>query len=385
MSEGLFKYEDCLLKHHVRLNGWLPLCKKRRQQINSGKKHQRRLRYFTFCAVGAIDVLMLDVAKVLIKSQEKTFDTVYFFDRDATRVFETRKRIPGANGFVGDFTDTVLAEDLVTLEEESKLDKNEKDPLSSAQTEKDTELLRQKQRKKSVRSDFIKSFPFDIINLDLEEFLFKPNDPMPGKVINAPRNVFSWQHRRRPLFPRREAQAIDGFSLMFTTRVGPPNLSEEYLEMLRNSLATNLDQDVKLRELLRKKTGQDDICILQNSSFDHFFKLAVPKVLANALMEKDWYIDPGAGIKLYEFDRSSESGPYKMLHLVMDVIKHHPPESMRASGSKSQQAQNAYRSVVRQLFSQPEIVVDEASIDKPKLQKDLNKIKGRRKKYCQDD
>src|SRR5260370_13449713 len=75
MPDGLFEFEDCLLKHHVRTNGWLPVCKSRRQQINEGvkEKNKRRVRYFTFCAVGAIDVLMLDGAKVLVRSQADRF------------------------------------------------------------------------------------------------------------------------------------------------------------------------------------------------------------------------------------------------------------------------------------------------------------------------
>ena len=66
MSDGVFPFEDCLLKHHVRTDGWLPLCKKRQNAINQGvtESKQRRLRYFTFCAVGAVDVLMLDVAAI---------------------------------------------------------------------------------------------------------------------------------------------------------------------------------------------------------------------------------------------------------------------------------------------------------------------------------
>ena len=57
MSDG-FAFEDCLLKHYIRKEVWLPFCRDRLKKIRaSTKKEPRRLRYFTFCAVGALDVL----------------------------------------------------------------------------------------------------------------------------------------------------------------------------------------------------------------------------------------------------------------------------------------------------------------------------------------
>jgi hypothetical protein len=34
-----------------------------------------------------------------------------------------------------------------------------------------------------------------------------------------------------------------------------------------------------------------------------FFKLAIPKLLAQTLMSQDWYIDADRGITIYEFER----------------------------------------------------------------------------------
>ena len=99
---GIFKYEDCPLKHYVRLEGWLPFAQRRLKAIRANRKpnQQRGLRYFTFCAVGALDVLMLDVAGV-IKKNDGRFDNVVFFDYKDEQVLETQRRIPGAIGFPG--------------------------------------------------------------------------------------------------------------------------------------------------------------------------------------------------------------------------------------------------------------------------------------------
>src|SRR4030042_5736292 len=122
MGTGFFRYEDCLLKHHIRTQVWLPICKNRKKFVKSaGKKkaRERRLRYFTFCAAGAIDVLTLDVAKVIKPSENGWFDVVCFFDRNEEYVVETQKRIPGAVGFPGNFTKIALLHD---LEEENVVD-----------------------------------------------------------------------------------------------------------------------------------------------------------------------------------------------------------------------------------------------------------------------
>ncbi len=133
MSDGGFKFANCLLKHFVRTDGWLPVCKKRRREVNAIR--ERRLRYLTFCAVDAIDVLMLDVAKILIKSQQDKFDTVCFFDRDPQHVIDTQKSIPGAIGIPGKFVETVLAVDPDAPEQDGV---NESQPLAAEANVDDT-------------------------------------------------------------------------------------------------------------------------------------------------------------------------------------------------------------------------------------------------------
>src|SRR5712692_6984553 len=187
--ESSFKYEDCLLKHHVRRDGWLPMCLHRLREMRSAftPSFNRRLRYFTFCAVGAVDVLMLDLARVITRSTTGRFDTVFFFDKTPELVAETEKRIPGAVGFPGEFVDVVMASD---PEEGDPLD-----ALAPLELADDTESTRKLQMTLSMRRKFIQSFPFDVVNLDLERYLFRPKDPLPGKLVNTMRKVFEWQKR----------------------------------------------------------------------------------------------------------------------------------------------------------------------------------------------
>jgi hypothetical protein len=381
-SAGSFKYETCLLKHHVRTTVWLPMAKERLGIIRAtakSEKAKRRLRYFTFCAVGAIDVLMLDLAHVVRRSDTGRFDTIFFFDKDQEHVAETMRRIPGAIGFVGDFVDTVL---LADPDEATVVDSF--DALEPPPTEFDELATREKQRHIAERREFIRSFPFDVLNLDLEEFLFKDRDEYPGRLLNALRKIFAWQ--RRPLVRPKHADVfLDSFTLFFTTQVGPPNLSNDYKERLEGNLTTNIAADSMLRDLLKDRTGDDDVPSIRGKDFDLFFKLAMPKMLAATLLEADWYVDPEAGISVVEFERESKDGPYKMLHLAMHVRRQDPPLERRGPREDAPAAADAYRIVVRRIISQPEEVISIQSIDTSKLKASLAEVFERRRSYYPED
>jgi hypothetical protein len=262
MPSGGFKFEDDPLKHYVRIKGWLPLCRDRQRRLQERRaKYRRRLRYFTFCAVNAVDVLMLDVAKVIHCSTTGKFDTVFFFDRTPDLVTETLLRIPGSVGFAGKFTETVLVQ----------LD--ESDPLAPPIDQKDTLEVRRKQTLQATKRYFIESFPFDVVNLDLEDMTFKARDPIPGDVIRSLSSLCEWQ--KRPLISKSNQELLDGFTLLFTTRIGPAELREDYAAMLLESLQRNVADDGSLRDMLRQRNGLE-VGQLQEEDFAIFFELGVP-------------------------------------------------------------------------------------------------------------
>jgi len=383
MAAQGFAFEDCLLKHYVRVKGWLPHCKARKKANEDLKpSEQRRLRYFTFCAIGAIDVLMLKVAKVISLSREDKFDTVVFFDRETDAVLETQKRIPGAMGFPGNFIKVVLANDpAATLAEDH-------DYLAPPLDLQDENSTRREQLIHGQRRDFIKAFPFDIVNLDLEEFVFKANDPFPGEVIMALRKLFEWQKNPLHAWPNRPKKSVclDGFTLMFTTQIGPPNISEEYTDMLRAYLEQNVASHPDLGDILLQRTGAANVAALQSDHFEHFFKLGVPKVLASLLLETDWYVDPDKGITTFAFKRNWTGGEYTMLHFVMDVKRQQPPRQRRApNSSHAAGAIEAYASVVRRLFKQGDLEVTNELATSVQLKPSLEEIRACRRMYYPED
>lgn len=381
MRMGIFKYERDLLKHFIRTDGWLPLCRQRRKAIRSKvkSKNQRDLRYFTFCAVGAIDVLMLDVNNIL-NPTERGFETVAFFDTNRESVIETQTRIPGSVGFVGDFVKLVTSLDGDDDPEIERLIEGEGDFLASPATELDTAEVRGERRDREQLKQFFERFPFDVINLDLEEYVFKPSEQLPGKLIKAFRRILAWQ--QRPIVLNSGTpKPLDGFSLMFTTKIGPGNLPEDYLARLQASLHSNLERDNHLSDMLQNRAGTADVAALRQANFELFFKLAIPKLLAQTLMSQDWYIDPDRGITIYEFERPFDGGSYKMLHIVMDIERHQPPRHQRLDGEHSPVAAEAYQNVIRQLFQQAEIVVVEDGLDQAGLTASLDEIMQRGDKY----
>lgn len=374
-----------MLKHFIRTDGWLPACKRRRKLIRTKKtaKNIRELRYFTFCAIGAVDVLMLDVHRVISPS-DQGFESVFFFDKDRESVLETQSRIPGATGFVGDFVKLLTSDELEEPEGEADLtgrpEDEASDPLKSPEAELNTKEVRERALQQEELRRFVSCFPFDVINLDLEEYVFKPSEQLPGKLLKALRKLLRWQQRTVKVGSKRRPP-LEGFSLMFTTKIGPDNLPDDYLARLQNSLALNLRRDDQLGPVLRERVGTDDVAELRRTNFEVFFKLAIPKVLANTLMSEDWYIDPEQGIRIYEFQREFEGGNYKMLHMVMDIKRHDPPRGKRLDGESSIAAGEAYQEVVRRLFAQPEIVVADNTIDGPALTKSLDEIVARGQEY----
>jgi hypothetical protein len=376
---GDFKYEDDLLKHFVRVKGWLPFCKHRLKKINEGKKPNkvRRLKYFSFCAIGAIDVLMLDLERVIKKSTTGRFDTVCYFSRTPEDIVETEKRIPGGIGFAGDFVSTILhqdsTDDFVFGSE----------PLNIPEDLDDVLETRQKQKRLETRKQLFKSFPFDILNLDLEGYLFRPTDHIPGDLIRALRTVFKWQ--QLPIQMHGLSEPIDEFTLMFTTKIGPDNLTLDYLQMMSTAIDRNLQSIDGLSDVLFLRTGCKSGQELMTRDFRNMFLIGAPKLIATVLMEEDWYIDPASGIQVYVFERAYSDGQYSMVHLIMNVNRKHPIESQRPPGSNPEAVSAAYLEIVGQLFQNPEIIVNDDSDGIGNLVPSLEQIRRRRRLYYKDE
>ena len=120
---------------------------------------------------------MLEMERVIRRSNPTNrFDSVVFFDISQHYVSQTQTTIPGAIGFASDFIDVVLANDPAEA-----LAVSDPGPVEAPEEEQNTAGTRELQRLRGMKREFIKRFPFDIINLDLERYLFRPNEKIPGQ------------------------------------------------------------------------------------------------------------------------------------------------------------------------------------------------------------
>jgi len=369
-----FAFEDCLLKHYIRKEVWLPFCRERLRKIRAtSSRNPRRMRYFTFCAVGALDVLLLDRERVLRRSNNDEFDTVFFFDKDREAIIETQKRIPGANGFPGDFARVVMQADVG----------DDELALRVLTDERDTHEVREKQMQRAQLGDFIESFPFDVVNLDVEQYLYRPKEQLPGILTNAIRKIFKWQ-KRDGLGSNKKPFTLDEFTLMFTTRVGPADLPDEYISYLRDHcIEKNLVEFQELTIPFQKKSGGRAPADFFANDFDGAFTLAVPKSLSELALEQDWYIDDVKGILVFQFDRPFADGTYRMLHMVMSISRQQPPEEKRAPGQKVQAALSAHKNTIVKLF-EADVISVEALVQgamEVALKTDLQELFKHRERY----
>ena len=375
MPNGTFKFEDCLLKHFIRKEVWLQVCRQRRNAIiaSYGRKAARRMKYFTFCAIGALDVLLLDREGIVKQSKQKEFDTVFFFHKTIEDVIETRKRIPGAVGFPGDFFEVMLSKDPTV-------------GLASPANSQNTKAVRHRQIAQAQRDSFVDAFPFDVLNLDVERYIYQPREELPGKLIAALREIFVLQTAAGKV--DEHEYILDEFTLLLTTQVGPRTMAEDHIVYLRdNCLQDNLNRYSELQEIFLTKSGGRNVTDFFEEDFDGAFKLSVPKSLVDLAVECDWVVNAESGVRIFEFQRDSRDGPYCMLHLAMTVRRQNPPRQRRAPRQPLAPADEAeHRRVVNRLFSDEVISVETQVVGKLKgeLEADLGRLFEHRRRYYQN-
>jgi hypothetical protein len=340
-------------------------------QRNDSKTAIPPIEIFTFCAEGALDVLLLDRERIIRRSSNDEFDTVYFFDNDDDAISETRKRIPGAIGFPGDFFDVVLEGEVGA-------------GLDTPQQSQNTRQVRERQLRKAQHDQFKAAFPFDVMNLDVERYLFRPREELPGKVVQALRLLLEWQ---KQLATDSTAQpfGVNEFCLMFTTQVGPRELPDSYLDYLRSDCITrNLEADAELNQIFLRKSNGRNVPEFFRDDFDGAFKLAVPKSLIELVGEADWYVDSVRGIEIYQFDRDYREGSYRMLHMAMTVRRQSPPKERRGPGQPiPNTAAIEQKTTIRKLFGGMVGAVEEIVVGKlqAELQADLDRLFAHRRRY----
>lgn len=168
MSKNL-NYNRDIVKHYVRYHGWRNSFRAIKNYVEREIRRNKRVercKYLTFCAAQAIDVFMLESEGYIFRDPTTNRLTNVFFCENDEESFSLITKMIGneVQGFFGDFEEIVL-QDL------DELVVNPSDPFDEPSSEKEREKIRLKEVKKSL----LKSFPFDVINLDLYGNFFPGN------------------------------------------------------------------------------------------------------------------------------------------------------------------------------------------------------------------
>ena len=120
------------------------------------------------------------------------------------------------------------------------------------------------------------------MNLDVEQYLYRPKEELPGILTNAIRQIFKWQ-KREGIGSNKRSFTLNEFTLMFTTQVGPIGLPQSYISYLRDDcIAANLSAFGELNDPFMAKSGGRSPADFFANDFDGAFKLAVPEELVGA-------------------------------------------------------------------------------------------------------
>lgn len=264
-------YDTDLVKHYVRLVGWLPAIRHRAARVG-----ERNLRYLTFCAAKAIDVFLLEMEDLISRDPEtgRLID-IYYCEREAEDFASIATLIgSAAQGFLGDFADIVLFQTPPELEN-ANLDELDHLPRDS--------IRRHQLHLKDSNNRLRDAFPFDVINLDVSGVLFPPNDPPVSRLFNSIRIVLDWQSDAM-----LNGVPLTEFTLFVTSRVASEEMHPEALDMLEEILERNIELHEMYREEFLRKYPVGTARGLRQAEFEDFFVSGVCKVIIDEAIRRNW-------------------------------------------------------------------------------------------------
>ena len=365
-------YETDPLKHYVRKHGWLRAAKQQKHVI--GKRLKKiPLRYFTFCAVDAIDVFMLERAGILERSEStRRLEGVYFCEQDFED-FGIISELIGSDeqGFQGTFEDIVLFKD--DEETEGKTLENEQES-GNFYTPEIREKLRYKDRHYRLRD----AFPFDIINLDVCGVMFPPKEGVIAPLLESIIRILEWQTESRFSTNNR---TCDQFTLFLTSHIDPGLTNRKAIQQLENRVSENLCISERFKSAFVERYGHDQANQLVNEDFPEFFRVALFKFIIHKALstELGWTVTSEPTYLYNRDDKWVENKQYQIMHTV-SVYRRIPNFQKRLDDPSRAE----YIQSVTKLVNGPVKWVDRIIKDSDilrELEEDLNKIIELRDRY----
>lgn len=363
-------YEADPIKHYVRSRGWRHPCRMRANKVK-----RRPVRYFTFCASGAIDVFMLEHAGVLSRDPDGHLEATYFCEQDAetfqaiATLVQTREE-----GFLGRFEDIILFK-----ESQDTIGRTLDDPGP----EEVSVDLRRRLLLKDLHERLRASFPFDIINLDATGTLLPPKQGPVSRLVEAIIQILEWQS-----LSREGGIKIDAFTLLLTAEVDNSAENDHAITQLVELVKANLSQTEGFRQRWIQEYGDKEPGDVAKAEFPIFFSRAVPKMLVEKAFQLGWHTE-SEGRFLYRRARARTGDSYTMMCEVL-TFKRLPSASRDSLYNPSEGLSSTRRltrvaeSIVDVTWREP-VWADQAVADprvREAVEEDLRKVldfRGRRR------
>ena len=297
-------FEKDLLKHYVRTHGWLAAAKDQKHAIRNRSK-RIPLRYFTFCAAGAIDVFMFEREGILKRSEEtERLEDVYYCEEDLEN-FGLIAGLIGSpeKGFQGAFEEIVLFKDDEDTEGRTLVDDN---PYSLE--------LWEKLRYKDAHCRLRNAFPFDIINLDVFGVMFPSEQEIITPLLDSITQILRWQTESRFSINNRECKR---FTLFLTSHIDSDLTDKTAIQQLENRVIDNINTSAEFQSAFFNKYEHSEVKKLINESFAEFFCVALPKFMIHeASFAHGWQVTCGPTYLYNRDNRWNGNKHYQIMHTV---------------------------------------------------------------------
>lgn len=354
-------FEEDPLKHYVRKNGWLAAAKQQKKVIRSRSK-KIPLRYFTFCAVGAIDVFMLELAGILKRSEKTGYlEGVYFCEEDPvdyTRI--TNLLGLEAQGFLGKFERIVLFKDDKDTIGKTRNDGNFYPP------EVDKKLIY-----KDAHHRLREAFPFDIINLDVCGAMFPPRKNIMNPLLKSIIQILDWQ--TNSTFPINNLECKQ-FTLFLTSHINSADrTNQKAIQQLTDLLIDNINTNPDFQEAFVNRYSHNQVQKLVSENFPEFICLAIPKLMIKrALLDFGWEVDHGETYIFHRDDKWKDNKQYQIMHTI-SVYKRISNSSEQLDAFKMEQYFQSVTQLINDGIQWIDGIVENSNI-KQELEEDLIQI-----------
>lgn len=220
-------------KHYVRLNGWVPVCRAMKEHLRD-----EDLRYFSLCGREPFDVILLFRERILIPNRMRP--NVAICDVETEALTAASEAITRAKfGPVAKFS--ISLEDLV-------LGQND------------------------LHDQFLGILPFHVYNFDFTKQIFYYRRPIRTRMWKTIERVIELQ-----------SQHNQDFDLFVTSRSYPPEINQNVVRILLDTMNHNIRQVAGLLELINVR-GINSFDELFQQDFTEFFLRSLPKqILQKAL------------------------------------------------------------------------------------------------------